>query len=349
MSDEVRSDARGGAGQPGSQRLSRRAALIGGTGIAAGTWVAPAILTTDAVAAQSDTTSTTVPPLDGCYIAQFGSHGSADGQFRGPAGVAWDSTNRHIVVMDVHNERLQTFDDTTYAFVARVATNGYGIAFDATHGRIIVADGNNNRVRVFDAASLALVSQFGSFGSGPGEFFLNQGVAWDGTNGRIIVTDYVNNRVQLFDDTTFAFLAQFGVAGTGNGEFQYPYGAVWDPSHRRILVADQFNNRIQVFDGTTFAYLTQFGGAGSGNGQFDLPAFVEWDSTNRHVIVSDGPGPGHDRIQYFDDDTYTFIKACGRTGSADGEFIGPAGVAWIPPTSQVAVADGNNRVQLLVP
>ena len=67
-------------------------------------------------------------------------------------------------------------------------------------GRIVVADIYNNRIQVFGATGDALLA-FGSYGSGPGQFYYPSGVAVDGS-GNIVVADIYNNRIQVLATTT---------------------------------------------------------------------------------------------------------------------------------------------------
>src|SRR6266571_4521585 len=88
------------------------------------------------------------------YLLQWGTPGSGDGQFNGPAGVAVDASG-NVYVADYGNHRVQKFTDTgTFLTQWGGQFNGpTGVAVDAS-GNVYVGDtGNggihNNRIQKF--------------------------------------------------------------------------------------------------------------------------------------------------------------------------------------------------------
>src|SRR6186713_1644288 len=59
------------------------------------------------------------------YLSQFGSTGTANGQFRLPEGVAIDPTSHNIVVSDAANSRVQIFDSAGN-FISKFGSSGTG-------------------------------------------------------------------------------------------------------------------------------------------------------------------------------------------------------------------------------
>ena len=108
------------------------------------------------------------------------------------------------------------------------------------------------------------ITKWGSFGSGPGQFF--------GTYGITVATDSLNNvyvtsgyKVQKFTQDG-GFLLAWGSYGSGDGQFGiYPMGMAIDSSDN-VYVADCGNNRIQKFD-SNGNFITKWGSLGSGNGE----------------------------------------------------------------------------------
>jgi len=198
----------------------------------------------------------------GNFLFKFGTPGSGNGQFKGPAGISTDG-KINIYVVDAFNNRIQVFDASgnfLFKFGSPGGGDGQfkfpsGVAVDVA-GNIIVVDQDNNRVQKFDSNGNFLL-KFGSVGSGDGQFDIPEFVAVD-REGNIYVSDRLNHRVQLFDPSG-NFLFKFGSAGSGDGQFSEgagPFGIAVDNKSGKIYVADTFNNRIQVF-----------GGGGQGGGE----------------------------------------------------------------------------------
>jgi len=193
--------------------------------------------------------------------------------------VAIDPGSHDILVSNTINDEVGIFT-AAYSFVASPSFKSgafnwpNGIAIDPISRNLVVFDSNNSRVVIFtpSGASWAFASAFGTKGSGPGQFALNEypgvfdGVAVDGANHAIFVADSGNNRIQMFS-ATGQFLAQFGANGGGPGQFSNPQGVAIDPISRNVIVADGGNARVQIFD-VNHNFLASFGGRGAGNGQF---------------------------------------------------------------------------------
>jgi hypothetical protein len=277
------------------------------------------------------------------YVLQWGTTGSANGQFLTPVGINTDSAG-NVFVAEGNGNRVQKFDNNGN-FVRKFGFPGdvdgglvspSGVAVDGV-GRIYVSDAFTDRVSKFDSTGIFLTTWGGS-GSSAGRFLGASGVAVD-SGGDIYVSDANNHRIQRFDSGG-VFIAQWGSAGSGDGQFNGPQGLAID-SLDNVYVADTGNNRIQKFstDGT---YLTQWGTAGNGDGQFMNPGGVSV-STAGTVVVAD---TGNNRIQTFSN-TGTFMESFGSLGSGDGQFSGPQDAA-ADAFGNIFVADtGNDRVQKL--
>jgi DNA-binding beta-propeller fold protein YncE len=140
----------------------------------------------------------------GALKLQFGSQGSADGQFWYPNGIAVDGKGR-IYVADGDNGRLQVFDAAgKHLFnISRGYATGdlampRGVAIDDQNHRLLVVDTSADTVKVYDISgdSPRFLSDFGESGSGDGQFRYPNGVAL--ASGKIYVTDRENGRVQIW-------------------------------------------------------------------------------------------------------------------------------------------------------
>ncbi len=134
-------------------------------------------------------------------IISWGTYGTGNGRFDGPAGVAVDPTTGDVYVTDTENHRVQKFDaDGT--FLAKWGSEGTGngqfdypeaVAVDPTTGDVYVADTRNHRVQKFDSDGTFLTG-WGTIGFGDGQFVVPEGVAVDPTTGDVYVT--TDGRVQ---------------------------------------------------------------------------------------------------------------------------------------------------------
>jgi DNA-binding beta-propeller fold protein YncE len=203
-------------------------------------------------------------------------------------------------------------------------------------GNLYVSDGgfSTSRVLVLDPAG-ALVSVLGEFGSDPGQFNGTEGVAVD-PSGNVYVAEFNGNRVQKFD---------------ANGNFVLMFGKAVDNTTGGDVCTAASG------DTCTGGTMASTGGA------FHNPAGVATDSAG-NVYVVDG---GNRRVQKFDSDG-NFILTWGKgvnqttagdlctaasgdtcqagtSGSGDGQFTGPVGIAT-DSSNNVYVGDsGNDRIQ----
>lgn len=87
-----------------------------------------------------------------------------DGELSYPVGVAFDITERNIIVADRDNHRLLVYNIKTGKMIRKIGRKGVGEGqFDGPsgifvdgEGRIIVADWNNHRIQVFSSEGLFL-------------------------------------------------------------------------------------------------------------------------------------------------------------------------------------------------
>ncbi|MHC4499219.1 MAG: 6-bladed beta-propeller, partial [Planctomycetota bacterium] len=142
---------------------------------------------------------------DGEVLAEWGSVGNGDGQFRDPWGVAVDryQTGR-IYVADTGNNRVQVFSSDG-RFLNQWGTYGTGdgqfdspidVAVDTSRGNVYVLDRKNARVQVFNPEG-EFLGKWGTVGRNDSEFLDPYGIVIDG-NDNIYVLDSGNYRVQVF-------------------------------------------------------------------------------------------------------------------------------------------------------
>jgi DNA-binding beta-propeller fold protein YncE len=167
-----------------------------------------------------------------------------------------------------------------------------GLALDTNNRFLYVVDTQQDQVIVFDADTLKLLRRIGTGGKShylttPGDFGAPQGVALD-SDGNVYVTDTLNNRVEIFD-ADGNFISLFGKHGDGPGYLARPKGIAVD-SDGHIWVADEMQDRLQVFnrEGQLLTYI----GTGHGEmpGQFRSLIGVAIDKQNRVFTTEQEPG-----------------------------------------------------------
>ncbi|HUB51114.1 MAG TPA: SMP-30/gluconolactonase/LRE family protein [Terracidiphilus sp.] len=174
-----------------------------------------------------------------------------------PVGLAIDSTNRFLYVVDTEQDQVIVYDADTYKLLRRIGTGGknheltsqgdfgapQGVAVDAD-GNVYVTDTLNDRVEVFDADG-GFISTFGKNGDGPGFFERPKGIAIDG-DGHIWVADEVQDRLQVFNKDG-QLLTYIGYKhGDLPGQFQALVGVAIDKQNR-VFTTEQYPGRLQEF------------------------------------------------------------------------------------------------------
>jgi DNA-binding beta-propeller fold protein YncE len=166
-----------------------------------------------------------------------------------------------------------------------------GLALDTENRFLYVVDTQQDQVIVFDADTLKELRRIGTGGKNHwltslGDFGGPQGVAVD-KNGDVYVTDTMNNRVEIFD-ADGEFITSFGKHCDGPGCFARPKGIAVD-ADGHIWVADEMLDLLQVFN-REGQLLTYLGGHGNLPGQFEALVGVSIDKQNRVFTTEQYPG-----------------------------------------------------------
>ena len=291
------------------------------------------------------------------FVTKWGSLGTGNSQFNEPSDVAIDNETCHVYVTDSINNRIKKFTgDGTFitAWGSAGTGNGQfnsiqGIAVDPSSGDIYVADYGHHGIQKFTNNG-TFITRWGSgpiAGSADGQFNRPVSVAVDSA-GNVYVSDKDNNRIQKFrGDGTF--ITKWGSQGTGNGQFSGIMDLAIDLSNNEVYVLEGTGNRIQKFN-SNGGFITKWGTAGTGDSQFNFACGfycggIAVEPTTGDVYVSDGV---NDRIQKFMGNG-TFLTKFGSTGTTDGSFDEPGGIAIDSRSSNrnlYVVDSANDRVQV---
>ncbi len=194
-----------------------------------------------------------------------------------------DGKTRRVLVFNPKHEVINQ--------IAEGLQDPVGLAIDSDNRLLYVVDTQQDQVVVFDADSLKELRRIGTGGKNhwlttPGDFGAPSNVALD-KEGDVYVTDTMNNRVEIFDaDGTF--ISEFGKHGDGPGYFARPKGIAVD-GDGHIWVADSYQDRVQVFN-REGRLLTYLGGHGHYPGQFEDLVGLVIDKQNRVFTTEQYPG-----------------------------------------------------------
>jgi sugar lactone lactonase YvrE len=283
----------------------------------------------------------------GEFVKSLGSAGTGNGQFTTPMSLAFDASG-DLWVVDSGDSRLEEFGPTG-TFIRAVGSNGSGNAqFNrpegiaiAPSGHIWVADTMNHRIVELNAAGefIKVVNPSGLGAVEPTGIDV-------GPEGDVWIADEAHNRVVEFGSAG-ELIRQVGSEGTGEAQFKHP-DAIAVGALGEVWVGDQKNERIQELT-KEGAFVTQFGAPGSGAGQFSLssPMGIATDNEGS-LLVTD---TNNNRVEHWQIPHYgykpVYAASFGSTGTAEGQFRHPSGLAlddqghlWVPDVE-------NNRVQEL--
>lgn len=186
---------------------------------------------------------------DGTRLGDFGTSGSAPGEFGLVTDVAIDAAGFIYVSEYGGNDRitkwtpqltcLEVFGDEP-VFGKRLSRPA-GLAIDDAQ-TLWVADACNHRVVRFDLEGTPLEA-IGELGTGAGQLRWPYDIAVC-RDGSLLVSEFGNNRLQWFEPTGQA-MRTWGTPGRRLGELFAPWAAIEGPNGH-VYVVDSMNNRVQI-------------------------------------------------------------------------------------------------------
>lgn len=155
----------------------------------------------------------------GEHVGQFGSEGTAEGQFEGPTNIAF--SGKDMFVTDMYNARVQKFSEPgTF-----IEAFGWG-----------VSNGKDEK------ETCTSECQAGIAGSGKGQFDLPSGIAVEPGTGDPYVGNMASNQVEEISPSG-SYIDQFGSSGSDGGQLSKPSGIAI--STNGIYVVDSANDRVE--------------------------------------------------------------------------------------------------------
>ena len=143
-------------------------------------------------------------------LGQFGTAGTANGQFLFPAGICIGDGGE-VFVVDQGNDRVQVFDlagtfQRKMKFGGMTGPSGRKQGVRVDHmGRLYVVDAYQSCIKVFDAATGAALGTLGAFGTAAGQLRIPGDLALDAL-GRLYVTSLNNGRIEVYGLDAFVHL-----------------------------------------------------------------------------------------------------------------------------------------------
>ena len=276
------------------------------------------------------------------FVAHYGTSGTAPEDLSIPIDIAIDNSGDGTIYITNNGDKkinvfTNLFDYITYLPSDNVEMfEPYGLAVD--NNNLYVADLSNR---------LVTVNKFGSYNSSKGLSILSSsynsvdnpsGIYIDSLNNyRHYVVDKNNNRISTytFDGT---LISNYGTFGIGTTNFNAPTSIVLNSTSSIAWIVDSGNSRVTMhslpFGATSFK---------DSDTATETCTSIAYGNSKLYVVdnVSDNV-----RIYTYTSTTVSYSTTFGSTGSGNGNFNSPFGVA-VKSTGDILVTDtGNNRVSV---
>lgn len=230
----------------------------------------------------------------------WGSHGTGNGQFDHPYGIALDEAGK-VYVSDSNNGRIQKFSadgaflDAWDLQPGSRALTPMGLVVSGS--QVYVCDWSNARIQVFTTDGVYVTSWVvpdTNISSGDGQGYpIDIDVCADGTTFYVI--DSIDRSILTYNSSG-TVLGSFRIDRDGVGD--------WGPAGLAVkvnqaFVADDINNRVDCWDLSTGTLITSWGSTGSTDGLFNTPIGISLMGTDSIIVGDLNLSPVFGRIQKF--------------------------------------------------
>lgn len=297
----------------------------------------------------------------GAAVSSWGGTGSADGQLITPWGIAYNSGDSLLYVVDSGNSRAQVFN-TTGGFQrkwALASSRGRGAAV-ASGGSILIAEGSatGQRGKVTRSTTAGASQDVYYTSHDPDGIGTTTGnIFWAGDRERSILhkhdldlPKFQPSGVRVRPSDGLVFVANqgerayvFNTAGAAANAYGSTGAADVELSADglKLWVVHHTDSNVKRYDAGTAALELTVGGPGSGDLEFSTPLGIRRDPDG-NLWIGD---TGNNRLQKIDP-AGAFLAAYGSSGNADGQFAGPTAMAFDPAGRLWVMDTGNDRIQV---
>ncbi|XP_065886762.1 E3 ubiquitin-protein ligase TRIM71-like [Dysidea avara] len=187
--------------------------------------------------------------LNGEFISQFGSEGTANSQFKSPYGLVL-SQSELLFVCDKDNHRIQVFQNErfSYCFGRHGTESGtfnepVDLTLSNSEDQLFITDSDNNRVQVFTTKG-RFFKVFGNFTDVPYKLHDPVGIHYT-PDGHLLISSWSTHCVLVFEEDG-KFTSAIEGTYEGKKRFSKPCGVVM-MDNGQIVIADGDSNRLVVF------------------------------------------------------------------------------------------------------
>ncbi len=240
---------------------------------------------------------------------------------------------------------VQTFGVSEEAFLEDTSHFHYPYGVFASGSTVWIADSDEMRALKFNSSGVYQNMTIGK--AGFREYYEDDDISLEWITDVAVDDD---DAVYLVDGGA-SYVAKFDSSGNyemsfgecWGEDFDQPWGIAFD-SASNVFISDRYNHRIRIYDNTGEP-LADFGTEGSGDLNFDQPTHIAYksnllyvaDRNNHRVQILNAADPTNI--------TYVATLGTGSSGSSNGQFNRPQGVAVT--ALYIFVADLNNdRIQV---
>jgi DNA-binding beta-propeller fold protein YncE len=243
-------------------------------------------------------------------------------------------------------------EGSTLSFVANFGKLGrcagqfygpYSVAV-SPDGSVYVADSWNDRIQKFNSEGV-FINKWGTRGKNSGEFIYPKCVVVD-SKGFVYVADFINSRIQKFTSDGI-YVAEWGGFGYGdNNLYEIEFMAI---SQDDIIYVAERNSwlwyRIKKFSTSgSFLGFLDFGYS-TRTEELQSPTAIAFSTDGLMYVCDYKNKADNQKVIKIYKRNGTFIRAIGKSGDGDGQFINPVWIA-VSPDGSFYVADADlNRIQ----
>ena len=186
--------------------------------------------------------------LNGQFVSQFGSEGTADGQFDVPCGLVL-SQSELLFVCDYGNNRIQVFKNEQWSYSFRQCDAKIGpikptdVTLNGNEDQLFITEHDNHRVQVFSPSGQFL-RIFGHFTDVPFKLQSPVGIHYTPDNHLLIISNS-NHCVLVFEEDG-RFVSAIEGTYQGKKRFSRPCGVIM-MNNGQIVIASNGNDKLVVF------------------------------------------------------------------------------------------------------